>query len=577
MGVTRRYPVPSDIEIAQETVLDPIEKIAARMGIKDEELEPYGKYMAKVDYQPLLERLKSKPNGKFITVTAITPTPLGEGKTVTSLTLGQALAKMGLNACNALREPSKGPTFGIKGGACGGGYSQMLPMENINLHFTGDIHAAESANNLAAAAVDNSITHGNKLGIDPCNVTWVRGEDLNDRALRDIVVGLGGKVNGYPRQTGYSITVATEPAAIHALTSGLADLRARFARTVIGYSYANKPVTCEDLKVAGAMTALMVDAIKPNLVQSTENHPVFCSGFPFANVAHGNNSVLADLVALKLCDYVVSESGFASDNGFVKLMDVVVRQSHIPVDCAVIVASIRALKQHGGAYHFRPGMKYSAIKAAAETENPDALRKGCENLAQHIKIVKAYGVHAVVAINRFTSDTDKEVELIRQLAIEAGAEDAVPHEGWAKGGEGGLDLAKAVVKACDKPTKLQFLYADDAPIKEKIEANAVKLYGADGVDYQAAAEERIKLFTSLGYNKLCLNVAKTHLSLSHDPNLLNAPRGWRLPVRDIKANVGAGFLYPLTGVFPTMPGLPSEPAFIPVDVDLKTGKIKGLF
>lgn len=577
MGVTRRTPVPSDIDIAQETVLEPIEKIAAKIGVKDEELEPYGKVMAKIDYAKVLERLKDKKDGKFITVTAVTPTPLGEGKTVTSLALGQAMFKLGYNACNTLREPSKGPTFGIKGGACGGGYSQMLPMENINLHFTGDIHAAETANNLAAAAIDASIMHGNKLNIDPCNVTWIRAEDLNDRALRDIVVGLGGKINGIPRQTGYSITVASEPAAIHALTSGLADLRQRFARTVIGYTYDGKPVTCEDLKVAGAMTALMVDAIKPNLVQSTENHPVIVSGYPFANVAHGNNSVLANLVSLKLCDYAVSESGFAADNGFVKLMEVVVRQSHINVDCAVIVASIRALKQHGGAYHFRAGMPYKAVKAAAETENLPALEKGCANLAHHIKIVNTYGVHAVVAINRFTSDTDKEVELVRKLAKEAGAEDAVPHEGWAKGGDGATDLAKAVVAACNKPTKMKFFYADDAPIKEKIELTAKNIYGADGVDYQAAAEDRIKLFTSLGYNKLCLNVAKTHLSLSHDPNLLGVPRGWRLPVRDIKANVGSGFLYPLTGTFATMPGLPSRPAFYDVEVDLKTGKIRGLF
>ncbi|MFC1930377.1 formate--tetrahydrofolate ligase [Chloroflexota bacterium] len=577
MGVTRRSPVPSDIEIAQETVLEPIEKIAAKIGVTDEELEPYGKYMAKIDYAKVLERLKDKKEGKFITVTAITPTPLGEGKTVTSLALGQGMAKLGLNVCNALREPSKGPTFGIKGGACGGGYSQMLPMENINLHFTGDIHAAETANNLCAAAIDASIMHGNKLNIDPNNVTWIRAEDLNDRALRDIVVGLGGKLNGYPRQTGYSITVATEPAAIHALNCGLADLRARFGRTVIGFTYDGKPVTCEDLKVAGVMTALMVDAIKPNLVQSTEGHPVLCSGFPFANVAHGNNSVLANRVGLKLSDYVVSESGFASENGFVKLMEVVVRQSATPVDCAVIVATIRALKQHGGAFHFRPGMSYKAVKAAAETENLEALEKGFANLAAHINIVKTYGVPAVIAINMFTSDTDKEIELVRKLAKEAGAEDAVPHNGWALGGEGGVDLAKAVVKACQTPSKIQYFYDEDASIKEKIEKTAKIIYGADGVDYTAAAEERIKLFTSLGYNKLCLNVAKTHLSLSSDPSLLNVPKGWRMPVRDIKANVGSGFLYPLTGAFPTMPGLPSTPAFFPVDVDLKTGKVINLF
>ncbi|MDD5530285.1 MAG: formate--tetrahydrofolate ligase [bacterium] len=579
MAVKRRYPVPSDIDIAQETELLPITDIAKKMGLKDNEIEPYGKYMAKIDYAGVLERLKNRPNGKFITVTAITPTPLGEGKTVTSLGIGQAMAKLGVNVCNALREPSKGPTFGIKGGACGGGYSQMLPMENINLHFTGDIHAVETAHNLCAAAIDTSILLKNPLNIDPLSITWPRCVDLNDRALRDIIVGIGGKLNGYPRQTGYSITVATETAAIHALTSGLADLRKRLGRIVIGFTYDGKPVTCEDLKVAGAMTALLVDAIKPNLVQSTENHPVICSGFPFANVAHGNNSALASLVGLKLSDYVVSESGFGADCGFAKLMDVKLRQTPgLTVDCAVIVSSVRALKQHGGAFHMRPGMSYAKIKEFAEKENLPALEAGCRsNLAAHINIVKSYGVNAVVAINKFTSDTDKEVELIRKLAIELGADDAVPHNAWGEGGEGAIDLAKAVIKAADKPSKIKFLYSEDASIKEKIEATAKTLYGAEGVDYEPTAETKIKLYTELGYNKLTLNMAKTHLSLTHDPSILGAPKGWRLKVRDIKACVGAGFLYPLTGNFPTMPGLSSDPAFKRVDVDLKTGRIQGLF
>lgn len=579
MAVKKRHPVPSDIDIAQETELLPINEVAKKMGVKEDELELHGNHMAKIDHAKVLERQKNRPNGKFITVTAMTPTPLGEGKTVTSLGIGQAMAKLGVNVCNALREPSKGPTFGIKGGACGGGYSQMLPMENINLHFTGDIHATETAHNLCAAAIDTTILLKNPLNIDPLSVTWPRCVDLNDRALRDITVGLGGKLNGYPRQTGYCITVASETAAIHALTSGLADLRERFRRTVIGFTYDGKPVTCEDLKVAGAMTALMLDAIKPNLVQSTENHPVICSGFPFANVAHGNNSALGSLVGLKLCDYVVSESGFGADCGFAKLIDVKLRQTPgLTVNCAVIVSSIRALKQHGGAFHMRPGMAYAKVKEFAEKENMPALEKGCRtNLAAHINIVKAYGVNAVVAINRFTSDTDKEVEMVRKIALELGADDAVPHNAWAEGGDGAIDLAKAVIKAADKPSKIKFLYEGDASIKEKIEATATKLYGADGVDYAPAAETKIKLYTELGYNKLALNMAKTHLSLTHDPSIVGAPKGWRLQVRDIKACVGAGFLYPLTGTFPVMPGLSSDPAFKRVDVDLKTGNIRGLF
>jgi len=531
-----------------------------------------------VNYAKVMERLKDKPNGKFITVTAITPTPLGEGKTVTSLGIGQALAKLGKNVCNTLREPSKGPTFGIKGGACGGGYSQMLPMESINLHFTGDIHAVDTAHNLCAAAIDAHILLGNRLGIDPLNVLWPRCVDVNDRALREIIVGLGGRAHGIPRQTGYSITVATETAAIHALTTGLKDLRERLERTVIGFTYDGKPVTCEDLQVAGAMTALLIDAIKPNLVQSTENHPVFCHGFPFANVAHGNNSVLADLVALKLCDYVISESGFGADCGFEKLINVKCRQSGLNVDAVVIVASIRALKQHGGAFHLRPGMPYSRVKEAAEAENLEAVARGCENLRLHLNIAKIHNIPAVVAINRFTSDTDREVELVRQKALEFGAVDAVPHEAWAKGGDGCIELAKAVIKAADMPTKMQLLYPDDVSIKDKIHAIATQVYGADGVNYSSRAEERIRLYTNLGYDKLCINMAKTHLSLTHDPSIIGVPpKGWRLEVRDVRLSAGAGFLYPLTGEFPTMPGLPSRPAFVDVDVDLEKERIKGLF
>ena len=577
MPVKIRWPVPSDLEIAQEAELRPISEVAKDAGILDEELEPYGRYMAKIDYAKVLERLKDEPNGKMICVTAITPTPLGEGKTVTAFGLGQALNRQGRRVINTFREPSKGPTFGIKGGATGGGYSQSLPMEQINLHFTGDIHAADTAQNLCAAAIDASILHGNKLNIDPLNITWRYCVDVNARSLRTIIVGIGGRADGYPRVTGYDITVATETAAIHALTTGLKDLRERFRRTVIGYTYDNKPVTCEDLKVAGAMTVLLKDAIKPNLVQSTEGHPMMCHGFPFANVAHGNNSVIEDLVALKLADYVVTENGFGVDCGFSKMIDVKCRQSGLKVDCAVIVATVRALKQHGGAFHLRPGMPYSRVKEAAETENLPAIEKGCANLARNIEIVKMYGVPVVVAVNKFTADTDKELELVRKKAMEAGADGVAIFEGWAKGGEGGLELADEVVKAVEKPHQMKLLFPDDASIEDKIGTIATKVFGADGVDYSTEAQRRLKLYTDLGFSWMTINMAKTHLSLSHDPNWVGVPKDYRLPIRDIRASVGAGFFYPLCGVFPTMPGLPSVPAFVPVDVDLETGLTKGLF
>jgi len=493
----RKNPVPSDIEIAQSATMKPITDIAKGLGILDEEFEPYGKYMAKVDLS-LLERLKDKPKGKIVTVTAITPTPLGEGKTVVAFGLGQALAKIGKKVCNTFREPSKGPTFGIKGGACGGGYSQAMPMENINLHFTGDIHAVDTAHNLCAAAIDTSILLGNKLNIDPLNITWPRCVDVNDRALRNIVVGLGGRANGYPRQAGYDITVATETMAILALATSLKDLRQRFSRVVVGYTYDNKPVTAEELRVAGAMTALMTEAIKPNLVQLLENTPAFCHAGPFANVAHGNNSVLANMMALKLADYVVTESGFGAECGFTKLCDVTCRQSGMKVDGAVVVASIRALKMHGGAFLLRPGQAYATVKEAAETENLVALEKGCENLAKNIEIIKTYGIPVVVAINRFTNDTDAEVELVRRKAVEAGADAAAPTECWAKGGDGAIELAEAVVKALEKPNNFRLLYPDDASIKEKIHAIATKIFGADGVDYQPLANRGLSSILNWG-------------------------------------------------------------------------------
>jgi formate--tetrahydrofolate ligase len=572
-----RWPVPEDLEIAQEAELRPIQDVAKDAGILDEELEAYGRHVAKIDYVKALVRLKDRPDGKLITVTAITPTPLGEGKTVTAFALGQALARQGRKIINTFREPSKGPTFGIKGGATGGGYSQALPMESINLHFTGDIHAVETAHNLAAAAIDASILHGNELSIDPLNITWPGCVDLNSRALRQVVIGLGGRANGYPRTTSYDITAATETAAIHALTTGVTDMRERLARTVIGYTYDKRPVTCEDLRVAGVMTVLLKDAIKPNLVQSTEGHPMICHGFPFANVAHGNNSVLADMVALKLADYVVTESGFGADCGFQKIVEVKCRQSGMKVDCAVIVASVRALKQHGGAYHLRPGTPYSTVKEAAETENLSAVEKGCANLARNIEIVKTFGVPAVVAVNRFTSDSDKEVALVCSKALEAGAAGVAVSEGWAKGGEGTLELADEVIKAIDMPHEMKFLFPEDTPIKEKIETIATRIFGADGVDYAPEANRAIRLYTKLGYGKLAINMAKTHLSLSHDPSLLGVPKGFRLPIREVRASVGAGFLYPICGSMMTMPGLGRRPAFVDVDIDLKTGKTVGLF
>jgi formate--tetrahydrofolate ligase len=594
MPVKIKSPVPSDIEIAQEAELLPITEVAKKASILDEELEPHGKYMAKIDYAKVLERLKDRPYGKIITVTAMTPTPLGEGKTVTAFGLGQALAQKGLNIINTFREPSKGPTFGIKGGAAGGGYSQALPMEDINLMFTGDIPAVETAHNLCAAAIDASILHGkepgdlnrNPLRIDPLNITWTYCVDCNARALRDVMVGLGGVANGYPRLAHYDITVATETAAILALTTGLKDLRERLRRIVVAYTYDGKPVTAGDLGVDGAMTALLKDAIKPNLVQSTEGHPMFCHGFPFANVAHGNNSTMADLVAMKLADYMVTENGFGVECGYIKFCEVVCREARwagydIWPDCCVIVASIRALKQHGGAYHLRPGMSYSAVKEAAETENLPAVEKGCENLARNIEIARMTGVPVVVAINRFTSDTDKEVELVRRKALEAGAVGAAPCENWAKGGAGAMELADEALKALKTPKKPQPLYEDDAPIREKIELFATKIFGADGTEYTPEAESRLKLFEKLDFrangHRLTVNMAKTHLSLAHDLNMLGVPRNYKLPIRDVRASVGAGFYYPLCGVFPTMPGLPTKPAFLRVDVDTATGKIKGLF
>jgi len=564
--------IPSDLTIAQAAAIKPIMEIARKLGIEEEELTLYGKYKAKIELS-LLDRLKDKPNGKYIDVTAITPTPLGEGKTVTTIGLSQGLGQIGKNVCTAIRQPSLGPVFGIKGGAAGGGYSQVIPMEDFNLHLTGDTHAVALAHNLLAAFIDNSIYHGNKLDIEPLSVSWPRVVDVNDRALRDIIAGLGGKENGYPRETGFDIAVASEVMAILALAGDLCDLRKRLGRIVIGYTKTGQPVTAEDLKCAGAMTVLLKEALKPNLLQTLEHTPCLVHAGPFANIAHGNNSILADKIGLKLSDYLVTESGFGADCGMEKFMDIKCRYSGLTPNCVVMVASIRALKMHGGVGRVVAG---KPLPEELTRENIPGLEKGCENLQKQIENALMFGVPVVVAINHFTTDTDREVETVARIAKAAGAEDAVISEVWAKGGKGGMRLAEAVVKACDKPASFKYLYDQNAPIKEKIEAIATKIYGAEGVDYLPAAEQKIKLYNQLGFDKLPICMAKTHLSLSHDQNLKNRPRNFRLPVRDIRASVGAGFLYPLCGEMRTMPGLSSVPAGTKVDID-EQGRTVGLF
>ena len=571
--VAPRTPVPSDLEIAQEAPLDPILDVAAHVGLKPDDLDLYGTHKAKV-HLDVRDTFADRPLGKYIDVTAITPTPLGEGKTTTAVGLSQGLGRLGKSVFTTLRQPSMGPTFGIKGGAAGGGYSQVIPMEDFNLHLTGDIHAVSVAHNLLAAAIDNHLTHGNQLNLNPFSVTWGRVVDLNDRALRNVVIGLGGKPNGYPRESMYDIAVASEVMAILALSTGLADLRTRLGRIVIGTTFDGEPVTAEDLKVAGAMAVLLKDALMPTLMQTLEHTPVLVHTGPFANIAHGNSSIVADQIALRLADYVVTESGFGSDIGMEKFMDIKCRASGLTPDAIVIVATIRALKMHGGLGKVVAG---KPLPPELTTENLGALEKGAANLVAHIRIAKSYGVPVVVAINHFHTDTDNEVELLRKIATEAGAEDAVMTDHWARGGEGAMNLAEAVAKAAEKPKDFSFLYPLDMPIRDKIEMIATRVYGADGVDFMDDADKKIRLYTKLGYDNLPICMAKTHLSLSHDPSAKGVPKHFRLPVRDIRASVGAGFLYPLCGTMRTMPGLPTHPAFENVDIDVETGKVQGLF
>jgi len=564
--------VGSDIDIAQAATMKPIVEIAKKLGIKEDELEMYGKYKAKVDLS-ILDRLKAKKNGKYIDVTAITPTPLGEGKTTTSVGLAMGMNKIGKKAVLCIRQPSLGPVFGIKGGAAGGGYSQVIPMEDFNLHFTGDIHAIGAAHNLLSAFVENHLFHGNKLGLDPHSITWRRVMDISDRSIREIIVGLGGKMNGNPRESGFDITVASEVMAIMALTTSLKDLRQRLAKIVVGTTKDGKAITAEDLKCAGAMAVLLKDAIKPTLVQTLENTPAFVHCGPFANIAHGNSSILADQIGLKLGDYVITESGFGADMGAEKFMDIKCRYSGLTPNCVVIVATIRALKMHGGTARVVAG---KPLPKELVEENLVWLKEGCKNLAKQIDNMKNFGIPVVVAVNAFSTDTKKEIELVKKLAIEAGAEDAVLSNHWADGGNGAMKLAEAVAAACDRPSKFKFLYPLNATIKEKIHAIATKIYNAKDVTYAPAAEAKIKLYTNLGFDKLPICMAKTHLSISHDPAMKNVPKDYVFPVRDIRASVGAGFLYPLCGDMRTMPGLPSVPAGERVDLD-KNGKILGLF
>jgi len=562
----------SDLEIAQAAVIKHIHDIAKSVGLAEDDVMICGTHKAKIDLG-ILDKFRDRPDGKLIDVTAITPTPLGEGKTVNTIGLGMALNKIGKKAIICIRQPSSGPVFGVKGGATGGGYSQVVPMEDINLHFTGDMHAVSLANNLLCAFIDNHIFHGNKMGIDQHSITFNRCVDVNDRVLRNIVVGLGEKEDGVPRQAHFNIAAASEIMAILALAENLMDLRTRLGRIVVGWTYDKKPVTAEDLGCAGSLAVLLKDAIRPNLVQTLENTPAIIHAGPFANIAHGNNSILADKMALKLGDYVVTESGFGADMGAEKFFDIVCRVGGFRPNCAVLIASVRALKEHGGAYVLKPGREYD--ESIIAKENVPAVRKGCTNLVKQVQNIKTFGVPVVVAINRFTSDTEAEIKAIQEEAMKAGVEDAVVNDVWAKGGEGGIELAKAVVKACEKPAKFRFLYPLDASIKMKIETIAQKMYGAAGVDYLAAAEQSIKTLTKNGYSTLPVCMAKTHLSLSDDPKLKGAPKGWRLTVRDVKPSAGAGFLYALCGEMRTMPGLPTVPAGTRIDID-ENGKIIGL-
>lgn len=557
--------IRSDIEIAQSTEMKPVEEIAKVVGIKNKDLELYGNYKAKINYN-ILNEMKDKKDGKLVLVTAINPTPAGEGKTTTTVGLGDALNKMGKKVMIALREPSLGPVFGVKGGAAGGGYAQVVPMEDINLHFTGDMHAIGAANNLLAAMLDNHIYQGNTLGIDPRRITWKRCMDMNDRQLRFLVDGLNGKANGVPREDGFDITVASEIMAILCLSRDLDHLKEKLRNIVVGYTYDDKPVTAGQLNAEGAMTALLKDALKPNLVQTLEHTPAFVHGGPFANIAHGCNSIMATRMALKLADYVVTEAGFGADLGAEKFLDIKCRIAGLKPSAVVIVATVRALKHHGG-----------AAKAELGVENLDALEKGLPNMLHHIEnITMKFGLPAVVAINRFPTDTEKELKLIEEKCREYGANVALS-EVWAKGGEGGIELAKEVIRLVESGSNnFKYIYQDDSLLREKIEAIVKEVYGGDGVDFAPAAMKEIERLEKLGFGKLPVCMAKTQYSFSDDPKKLGWPKGFRVAVRNVKVSAGAGFVVAITGEIMTMPGLPKVPSAEKIDVD-SAGKISGLF
>jgi formate--tetrahydrofolate ligase len=564
--------VPSDIEIAQAAKLEPIEAIAEKMGLSRRDIEFYGDAVAKVKLEAL-DTLQERPNAKYVLVTSITPTPLGEGKSTTLVGLGQAMQHIGRRATIAIRQPSQGPTFGIKGGAAGGGYSQVVPMEQFNLHMTGDIHAVTAANNLLAAMIDNHLYQGNELKIDPYAVTWRRVLDVNDRELRSLVTGLGSKSDGRPRQTGFDISVASEVMAILALTTGLRDMRARLGRIVVGQNEDRQPVTAEQLRAAGAMAVLMKEAIKPNLFQTLENTPALVHAGPFANIAHGNSSVLADLIGIKTGDYLLTEAGFGADIGAEKFFNIKCRASGLRPDAAVVVATIRALKLHTGKYRVVPGKPLPAEMLA---ENPEDVYLGAANLRKQIENVRQHGVSPVVCINHFPTDHPSEVDAVFAIAQEMGARCALADH-WAAGGAGAVDLARMVVEAAAEPTEFNFLYELEQPIKVKIETIAQRIYGAGEVIFEAKAEGQIRQYEKNGFGNLPICMAKTHLSLTADPAIKGAPRGFTLPIREVRASVGAGFIYPLVGEMRTMPGLPSHPAAENVDIDFATGRIVGLF
>ncbi len=560
----------NDLQIAQKAEMRPILDVARDFGVEEDEFEPYGPYLGKV-HPRILERVGDRPRGKYVVVTGVTPTPLGEGKTVTTIGLSQALAKVGKSVCTCIRQPSLGPVFGIKGGAAGGGHSQVLPMEDLNLHLTGDFHAVGLANNLACAFVDNQLYHGNPLDIDPYAQSLRRVIDLNDRwGLEEVITGLG---SGVVRRSGFDITAASECMAILGLARDLADLRARLGRMVVTYRRDGNPVTGDDLEVAGAMAVLLKEAIKPNLVQTLEGTPCFVHTGPFANIAHGNSSILADLIGAQLAEYTVTECGFGADIGFEKFCNIKCRASGMVPDCAVLVTTVRALKVHSGRFDVRSGRP---LDPELLSENTEDVAAGCANLEKQIENVRAHGLPCVVAVNHFESDTDAEFAVIADRVAAAGAEAAVLSDVYAGGGEGGRALAEAVVEACDRPGEFRFLYDAGWPIKKKIETIARSMYGAGPVIYEKAAEQAIDHYNRLGCEKLPICMAKTHLSLSHDPKVKGRPDGFTLPVRDVRASVGAGFLYPLCGQMRTIPGLPTDPAGKRIDLDAD-GRVVGLF